>query len=312
MESLINTKGIGEIATASASVINKLLDTISSGLGTIYKPTAIRKEADARAYEIRVISKAESDAEKSYDVAVVNQLTVIAESIVAREIRRKENIDYIAKLASESISNTANISEEPVDQDWATRFINIAQDINDEDMKAMWAKILSSEVAQPNSYSLRTLDALKNLKKTDAQLITKVGQLAFKHHGEPFIYRDNDILAKYGITYNQIQYLVEIGFLNAGNSTIFKYKESDFTILYNNYIVFSENNKKDIDIYTLTTVGKEIYKLIENKTNLDFLKDCLISHKKDTPKAIVTFRVHEIIEETSENIRYKKDPVIKL
>ena len=40
----------------------KLIDVISKGIGTIYKPRAIRKEAESKAYEIEIIEQAKSKA----------------------------------------------------------------------------------------------------------------------------------------------------------------------------------------------------------------------------------------------------------
>lgn len=40
--------------------VEKLLELIGSAIGTVYKPKAIRNEADAKAYEIRVIENAKA------------------------------------------------------------------------------------------------------------------------------------------------------------------------------------------------------------------------------------------------------------
>ncbi len=40
----------------------KLIEVVSNGIGTLYRPRAIRKEADAKAYEIKVVEKAKAEA----------------------------------------------------------------------------------------------------------------------------------------------------------------------------------------------------------------------------------------------------------
>ena len=40
----------------------KLIEVVSNGIGTLYRPRAIRQEADAKAYEIKVIEKAKNEA----------------------------------------------------------------------------------------------------------------------------------------------------------------------------------------------------------------------------------------------------------
>ena len=42
--------------------LEKLLDVISKGVGVLYKPKEIRRNADAKAYEVKVIAKAETNA----------------------------------------------------------------------------------------------------------------------------------------------------------------------------------------------------------------------------------------------------------
>jgi hypothetical protein len=42
--------------------LTKLLEVISAGMGIVYKPRSIRKEADAKAYEILALAGAEATA----------------------------------------------------------------------------------------------------------------------------------------------------------------------------------------------------------------------------------------------------------
>ena len=303
----IEIKMFGEVANASASVLNKLIDTISSGIGTLYKPRAIRKEAEARAYEIQVISKANN----ALSTEAQNQIKTIAESVITKEIQRQDTLDFIVEKAAECLSTKEKISEKPVDPDWSTRFISIAQDIKNEDMKMMWAKILADEVAHPDTYSLRTLELMKNLTKLDANLITKVFHLVFTYNTEPFLYRNNNILSNHGVSYDDIQYLVELGILNAGNLTIFECR-SDFNICYKKYIAISKNNKNNIDIYTLTKVGKEIYNIVDVCPDIEYFKECMNNHKA---KGItdLNISIHEIsvISENGE-ISYYNNPIYSI
>ena len=73
------------------------------------------------------------------------------------------NIDNVTQIAAEQLSQEDFVSEEPVEEDWTTRFFNIVEDISDEEMQRLWGKILAGEVKQPKSYSLRTLELLKKI-----------------------------------------------------------------------------------------------------------------------------------------------------
>jgi len=64
------------------------------------------------------------------------------------------------------------VAQEPVKEDWAAQFFEHCQDVSDEQMQVVWSKILAGEVAQPCSFSMRTLHAVKMLRSGDANTFT--------------------------------------------------------------------------------------------------------------------------------------------
>ena len=125
--------------------LEKLIDVVSKGIGTLYRPRQIRKEADARAYEIKVIEEAKSLA--ASEAKLIESVTDerIAQRLVAKEIRRQENIDSVVEMAAKNLKGKT-VSDKMVDEDWATRFFDIVQDVSKDEMKVLWAKILSKEI----------------------------------------------------------------------------------------------------------------------------------------------------------------------
>ena len=67
-----------------------------------------------------------------------------------------------------------------MDKDWFTRYFNIVQDISNEDIQDLWAKLLAGEIKQPGSFSYRTLETLKNMTTDEAELFTKIRDI-LKH-----------------------------------------------------------------------------------------------------------------------------------
>lgn len=65
------------------------------------------------------------------------------------------------------------VSNNPVNKDWINRFMNIVEDISDETLHEIWGHILAREVKNPSSYSLRTLELLRNVTRDEAFLFTK-------------------------------------------------------------------------------------------------------------------------------------------
>ena len=93
-----------------------------------------------------------------------------SERLVRREMRRQENIESITKKAVEALP--ATVSEDPVDGDWIGRFIESCQDIGDEEVQALWARLLAGEIAKPGTISIRTLRVARELARSDLHLFT--------------------------------------------------------------------------------------------------------------------------------------------
>ena len=148
---------MGSLIKIEGKPLEKLIEVISNGIGTLYRPRAIRNEADAKAYEIKVLEKAKHEAIAEGKLIEAENLDRINERLVAKEIKRQNNIDDVVEVAINDISQTESVTETPIDQDWSTRFFDIVQDISDNEMKILWGKILAGEVKKPKSYSMRTL-----------------------------------------------------------------------------------------------------------------------------------------------------------
>jgi uncharacterized repeat protein (TIGR03899 family) len=163
-----------DTAKALSKPIEKLIDAIASGCGKAYGPTDIRRTAKAQA-DAEVIL-AEAAARKS-EIA-----QRAAHRLLQIEETRQRNIDAIAAIAASQLPE--EVSDTPVEQDWATRFFREAQDISDEQMRQLWGKLLAGEVAKPGSFSMRTLSVVSNLSPTEATKFGEVCGLICKIHGQ--------------------------------------------------------------------------------------------------------------------------------
>ena len=105
------------------------------------------------------------------------QLQEVAEELLESgkitysELYKMKNFMQIAKLADEEFSKKGPIETlHEQDFDWYTRYYEDCGNVSDEDLQAVWAKILAGEIRCPGSYSLRTLEYLRNLTKEEAML----------------------------------------------------------------------------------------------------------------------------------------------
>lgn len=313
MTSLMNMEATGSLITFNidGKPLEKLIDVVSKGIGTIYQPRKIRKEADAQAYAIKVLEKAKAVATSETKIIEAETAERIGKRIVAQEIKRQNNIDDIVEAAAEELKGK-QVSEDPVDEDWATRFFGIVQDVSREEMKVLWSKILAKEVDRPSSFSMRTLDTLKNLSVTEAELFQKVAPYIL-HQNDFFIYYDTDVLAKYNIHYTDLAQLTECGLLQSGTFVSKNYyskpdSDSISGIITGKYVVLMNiprgSNNVSIPVIILSKTGSELFCLLEPETNIEYIKDLSQHVKRENPQAIMQYS--ELISVENKQIRYKK------
>ena len=104
--------------------LKKLIEVVSSGIGTLYRPRSIRRDADAQAYAIKVVGKAQAEADAEARLIEVETDDRICRRIAAKEVRRQDNIDTVIEIAAENLDGQ-EVSDNPVDIDWAARFFDI-------------------------------------------------------------------------------------------------------------------------------------------------------------------------------------------
>lgn len=262
--------------------VEKLIEVISQAMGTLYKPRAIRKEADAKAYKIGVIERAKANAIAESKIIDLNLLDNIQNRIIHQETLKQNNIDNVIEIAAIQLSQEHQVSEEKVESDWTTRFFNIAEDISNAEMQNLWGRILAGETKKPNSFSLRTLEALKSLTKKEAEIFTKFAKLRLKVSNTYFIPLNDKIRLEkeFDITYSQILLLTELGLISSGSTLglVFKSTEVPLEALYENgeigILVKTAPNKvtTSTKILVFTTIGIELSNLITNETNFDYIE----------------------------------------
>lgn len=290
----------------------KLIEVVSNGIGTLYRPRAMRKEADAKAYEIRVVEKAKAEALAEGKLIEAENLDRLNERLLAKEVKRQNNIDDVVEIATNQLQRETTVTEETVNKDWTTRFFDIVQDVSDDEMKKLWGQILAGEVKTPQSYSLRTLELLRNLSKKEADIFVKIARLALYHNNCYFIYKGKKgDIRKYDASYSDIAKLIEIGILQSGDfvrRTISAEKgDANTTLTCSNIILLltiKAGNKVQIPIYLFTQAGIELLKLVTAEPNMEYIKE-LADHVMNTN---VKVQYSYIISKDGNNIQYLVPP----
>lgn len=184
--------------------LKRLIEVISSGIGNVYKPYLIRKTADAKAYEIKVIANAMAESKKllthtEYEDGKVKALALEERPedfptlqnradarIQFRGQCEQQNVEAVCANAAEELLRETTVPDGRPEPEWISRFFDISSGITSEELQFLWGRILAGEIKRPGSFSLRTLDALRNLSRKEAENFVKLGNYILRSNEKVF------------------------------------------------------------------------------------------------------------------------------
>jgi hypothetical protein len=291
--------------------ITKLIETVSNAVGVLYEPRQIREIAKAE--RDAAIIKAQGDIE-------IQELQRRSEQrIKARESRRQKNIESIIAKSINVLPDA--VSDEPVDEDWIFQFFSDCEDVGNEEMQLIWARLLAGEVANPGTFSPRTLALVKMLRPTDAELFklfcnyvwgTSTGR---KIH--IFTESTDEYLQGKGLYFSGMLHLENLGLINATPSLGYDVKDGTRTISYFGQLctiqalqhVQTTDEREDeqmnfdaemaslkadiaeqfgiINIRSLTDIGSELEPLCETQPDENYCK-LIIDHMAQVGRLVLS------------------------
>lgn len=225
------------------------------------------------------------------------------------EYYKTKNFLDIAEIADGMVQKKSNKSNgKQYNFDWFIRYYEASGNISDKEMQILWAKILAGEIEKPSSYSLRTLDVLRNISKEEAERFVKICNAAIKiESGKYAIPADHDYISKNIINYSDILMLEEIGLINSGSGIYINDDlESDTEsklYMYGSLIVKAiacEKRKFSLRVYPFTNVGNELATLIDRESNEENYLNLCKKLQDSNPGVLIT--VHRIIPSENEDI----------
>jgi uncharacterized repeat protein (TIGR03899 family) len=298
--------------------IDKLIDIVSNSVGKISKPFFDRKDVDTKAYEIEKLAEARAKEMKIIATAVkenfqitggieykdekivinspkefpieTQQSFLITPSLEKRtqdrvsfqEAKKQLNIENVTAFAAEELRNEEKVTDEPLDEDWTTRFFKIAEEVSNEEMQALWGKILAGEIKQPKTYSLRTLELIRNLSKHEADTFMKAANFAIKSAGKSYLFKgnnENTLNEEYNISYTDIALLTEVGLLQTGdyvNHQVLQQTTDIQRVFVAGNIILLANIKANtptikMPVNVFSNSGNELLKLMNTTPSIEYL-----------------------------------------
>ena len=279
----------------------KIWDTLfDCGVAGLLSPGQIRREgkarADVRRWELQALAQAHLaqqdilagrksldekgrliESKRAADLPAVTATPTLPEpNQLLKDLRQEQDYrllerainlrETILMAEDEGVSTPdEDVSDKPVDPDWFARWRVNTEEVRDEDMRRLWARILKGEVQTPGRFSLHTLDFMRRLSKDDAALIERVAPLVSGRdlfHGE----RIDPVLADKQLDVEALMELQDLGVLSGVEGGLSKTPtvNLEITIPYRNRAlrVWSRNAKiLELPLYGVTKVGTEVMSL---------------------------------------------------
>jgi hypothetical protein len=232
--------------------LGKLIDTLRGAGAGALQPWQIRRVAAAEGDALVIRARAE----------VLAELARANARVEARELARQANLEAIAGKAAEQLPPTA--SPDPVDPDWTAEFVNCAQDVSNEAMQSLWAKVLAGEVSKPGAFSRRTLQVVRVLSQRDAELFTKLCRFVSDVDGHRYHVSVNSAFLRLeGLDRMELMHLESIGLTVRDSEGLavlnLKDREPHTVVYYGRTLTLKAKTTVPLAAMPLTLVGSELF-----------------------------------------------------
>ena len=318
--------------------LQTVMDTLKESAGAIKKVGSIaekvfgakwrKAQADADAYAIDTIAdtmRRNDDMKITYNNGAVSiekkELDRLLDNAINREIgekvKQQENLEAVLAHMLEELKNFKNISDEPVDEDFVDRLVENAKRANKKEMRFIWSKILAQEVVEPGSFSLRTLEVVRNLNQEEAKIFQRVAAIVLKRGRHYFLPAKQELTNKYGVNFETFLAMEECGLLqsyealplnfNIGANDKIGLESNEQVIVITNG---SEVNRLlSVEAYKFTQAGQELLNILIPDSEIKFIFEYASFLRNSNPN--MKIEVYKILDrKDNRDIIYSKEPMI--
>lgn len=314
-------------------LLGKLWDTVArEGIGSLASPWQTRRQGkanvDARRDELLVLAQTEIDVadikagkktftedrrlvslvqsdretpvvelgdgriEPTFSIEELQQHTSVSRQ--ARHIQEQINVTKAVLFAEEELENNyTEGSEQDIDSDWFVRWRDSVEKVSSEDLQRLWAKALAGELASPGSYSLRTLEFIKNISKSEAHEISRLAP--FSMSGTVF---QVEAIKSAGLDFSYLLEMEDLGIISGVKGGGLQFKLStriadsyEHALFHNNKILLITHESKDktaqFSSYKVTRLGFEVLRLGVFPMNSDYLEQVGLQAKQQGFKVVI-------------------------
>ncbi|WP_168207787.1 DUF2806 domain-containing protein [Spirosoma sp. KCTC 42546] len=278
-----NLNKAGELVKQTAGYL-KLADIIRNILGEQAALFLFRKKTTLeaeRAQQLAEVELSKKFIDKSIDNFASTEegkytMSAVGAAFAHQQLRKFNNLSNIIDTALEELEQKESaISEKAVDEDWVTRFLNYAGDVSNDEIQRLWGRVLAGEIARPSSFSVRTIEFLKNVSKVEAEIINDMAKVCLSMNVIAFLPgRISDYTSENQskLSQDDLTRLDELGLIQLQNKVInltitHSQNQTYITFNYGRFIVFFDVITDLYNIYipaiSLNQTANELRQLID-------------------------------------------------
>lgn len=242
----------------------KLIEVFANGCRWVAEPYQIKRIAKAKAFE------ASLKFQEEFKQGMMASLLESTKRSI-RECRQRENLVNIMNFAMQEMQAINSVNDIPVSPEWSACFFDYSQDICDEEIQIIWAKILAHETARPGTYFKRTLYILRHIERFEAEWFIEMCQFVLNGCLLPLTAITSERFA-----FNKFQSMINCGLLNASEciNTLDTSQIIESKTYYLKYSNLSKSQKQiQIKGFTMTDSGMQLYGITQASSNFDFMQE---------------------------------------
>lgn len=201
------------------------------------------------------------------------------------EIVEKADEELLAKESKPTTSSA-------FDFDWFLRFFEASSCISNEEMQQLWAKVLAGEIEQQGSFSLRTMETLRNMTACEARIFQQASKLVLTGTSDdtPFIFCDDimedGVNAKHGFGVKEVLAMEESGLISAlRTENVIDISDGAGGFLSPGGLCLTVMPERDTEFmykaYPLSQTGLELLSVVEEEPNEEYLLDLARALKRN-------------------------------
>lgn len=260
----------------AANVLNKLIETIKAPFAYLAKHKEPIKRAKAETEAALIRARSIGPIAEALGLSKEDAASLILHADQREQydkIRQQKNIESIVQGSIEFLPST--VKDEPVEEDWTTEFFEQCKNVSDEKMQFLWSRILAGEIAEPGSYSKRTLSFIKTLSQSEAEIFTKFCSLLWFDSNSGFMHiklSHKIKLEDFDIHYIDLMELESLGLIRFDDATVWYFEAPDpVALFYFDELLFlypkKQKGRIQFNILPLTKLGNTLARISGAKNN---------------------------------------------